>query len=186
MKEHNHHIRNFIKKYEYRIMGIIGFIIGLSLITMTIARSILLGETTSLTAFILIHFAGYLFFILAAVEILYIHMITQGYNPVLMVMLAITTAVTAQAIDYQIGRLASNKFIKELIGKKKYATYLTRIEKFGNPIIFIFNLFPLSSPILILVAGMIKYDYNKVLAYSIPGLLIKYTVLALIFSPLIY
>lgn len=184
MKKHKHPpIIKLLDKYKYHLIGTIGFIAGLSLLITTIGRSVLLGETTSLTAFILIHFAGYLFFILAAVEILYIHMITLGYTPFVMVPLAVITAMAAQSVDYHIGKLASDKIIKDIIGEKNYSKYLGRIEKFGNPAIFIFNLFPLSSPILILVAGMIKYDYRKVVIYSFLGLTIKYVVLAIVFAP---
>ncbi len=174
-------IENAFKKYRYAILTTIGCIIGISLIAIAIGRSLILGETTSLATFIMIHFAGYLFFILAAVELLFIHMILLGYNPSLLILLALATAVTAQAIDYNIGKLASKKVIKDIIGQKRYERSKGRIEKFGDPAIFIFNLFPLSSPILILVAGMINYKYKKILLYSVPALTIKYLFLAVMF-----
>ncbi len=177
-------VENAISKHKYKILTTLGFITGFSLIVLAIGRSITLGETTSLTAFILIHFAGYLFFILATVELLFIHMILLEHSPSILIFLAVTTAVIAQAIDYHIGKLASKKVIRDVIGEKRYELSRGRIEKFGDPAIFLFNLFPLSSPILILVAGMIKYDYKKVLLYSIPALTIKYTFLAIMFTPL--
>ncbi len=181
MKEH-HFIKSLehaYKKYKYRILLAIGFIIGISLVALVIGRSFAFGETTSLTAFIIIHFAGYLFFILSAVELLFIHMVISGYNPYLLIFLALATAIPAQAIDYHIGKLASDKVIRDIIGEKRYEKSRGRIEKYGNPALFIFNVFPLSSPILILVAGMLKYDYKKVLLYSITGLTIKYSVIVL-------
>jgi membrane protein DedA with SNARE-associated domain len=64
---------------------------------------------------------------------------------------------------------------KRLIKAEKY------IRKYGNLTIFVFNFFPLSSPVIALVAGMLKYRLRHLLIYSLLGLALKYIVLSLIF-----
>lgn len=164
------------------IIFILGLLIGVYLVSFTIGESILKGTQPTLSSFLFIHFAGYLFFILAPVELLFLHLIRLDFNPFLLTFFAILTAMSAQLIDYIIGHFVSRKFILNILGKKRYKKAKKEIDKYGNLTIFLFNLFPLSSPIIALVAGMIRYKLRSVLFYSFIGLLIKYIVISIIFS----
>ena len=100
----------------------------------------------------------------------------------MLIFLAIITAMSAQLIDYTIGYFISHRFIVDVLGEKKYEKSRKRIDKYGNLIIFLFNLFPLSSPIIVLVAGMLRYKLKNVMFYSFIGLLLKYIIIALVFG----
>ena len=139
------------------------------------------GEATTLWMFSLVHFSGYLFFILSPVEILFVHMLSEPHARSLLFILAMATALTAQTIDYALGYLFSDEVIDNVIGQKKYKRNLRRIETYGDWTIFVFCLFPLSSPILILVAGMIRYSLRRVLLFSSLGLALKYAALIYFF-----
>lgn len=156
------------------IFTIIGFFLVILLLSLTIGRHIVAGKQPTLTSFSTIHFAGYLFFIVMPVEALMPYYIAQGYNLTLLLVLAVITALIAQLIDYGIGYLAPNEIIKEIIGIKKYKKSKRIIDKYGKIIIFIFNLFPLSSPIVVLVAGMMRFKLKHTIFYSFLGLFLKY------------
>lgn len=51
------------------------------------------------------------------------------------------------------------------------------MERWGAWAIFIFNLFPLSSPILLLVAGMMRFNLWIALPVGLAGLTGKYVLL---------
>ena len=156
---------------------------GVSLLSFTIGRSMVIGESPSLPWFSLIHFLGYLFFILSTVELLFVHMSLAGQDMLSLIVIAVSTAMIAQIIDYFIGYAVSDRIIIALIGEKRYRKSLGGIKAYGNPALFLFNLLPLSSPLLILVAGMLRYGHKKVILYSLPGLSMKYIFLALMFQP---
>ena len=94
--------------------------------------------------------------------------------------IAIGTALISQTIDFLIGYSFSANIINRLIGKRQYLKAESRIRKYGNIIIFVFNLLPLSSPVISLSAGMVKYRIKDALMYTIAGLVIKYLLLTII------
>jgi len=98
-----------------------------------------------------------------------------------LIAIAFLTATAAQIIDYFIGFSFSGKFIHYFVGEKRIQRAEKKIQKYGTLTIFVFNLFPLSSPIIALVAGMLKFRFRDLMIYSVAGLLIKYLVLSLIF-----
>ena len=163
------------------IVFILGLLVGVYLISFVIGGAIFGDYKPSLLSFVLVHFAGYLFFILSPVELFFLYLISLDYNPFSLIFLAIITAMLAQLIDYTIGYFISHTFIVDIIGEKRYEKSRKRIDKYGNLTIFLFNLLPLSSPIIALVAGMLRYKLKSVLFYSFVGLLIKYVVISLIF-----
>ncbi len=154
---------------------------GISLLSILLRNALATGEETTLLTFSAMHFAGYLFFIISPVEILYVHMLNQGHPVFSLYGLALGTALLAQAIDYAMGRAFSDTVIHRIIGEKKYRRNLRRIETYGGWTIFVFCLLPLSSPIVILVAGMIRYSLFRVFVFSTVGLALKYGVLNLMF-----
>ena len=150
--------------------------------SLTIGKDWYEGRDQSIQSFAVVHFAGYLFFLLMPVEMAFAYCVSIHTEIWSIIIIALSTAITAQIIDYIIGYSVSSKIINKYIGNKKSARAEKHIRKYGNLTIFVFNLFPLSSPIICLAAGMIKYPFKKVLFYSGLGLAIKYLVLILIFG----
>jgi len=164
------------------ILTIVISVIAILLSSFTIGRQIFLGRQPDIVSFSTIHFAGYLFFLLMPVELLFIYYLVEDFNIPILLVAALVTAVIAQIIDYAIGYWVSNKFINKIIGEKKYNRTKKYIAKYGNLTVFVFNLFPLSSSVLALVAGMLRYKFRNFVIYSFVGLLIKYSVIVLLFS----
>ena len=98
-----------------------------------------------------------------------------------MIVVAFATATAAQIIDYYIGLSMSSTIINHLVGEKRVLNAEKHILKYGSLTIFIFNLFPLSSPVISVAAGMLKFRFKDFIIYSSAGLMIKYVVLTLLF-----
>ncbi|KJF45470.1 DedA family protein [Draconibacterium sediminis] len=156
-------------------------VVAICLFSFTIGRELYAGKTENIFSFGLIHFAGYLFFLLMPVELAFIYYLPY-YPGVDLITTAMLTAVTAQFIDYLIGRLLRPNKIIELMGQKRIEKAEQKIKRFGMLTIFVFNLFPLSSPVIALAAGMLRYDFRRFLVVSILGLLLKYVVIYLVFK----
>ena len=152
------------------------------LASITIGRQIYYQRQPDILSFSLIHFGGYLFFLLMPVEILFTYYLIRDYNLIILIIVALATAIAAQTIDYLIGYVVSNQIIYKIIGEKKYKKTEKYMNRYGNLTIFVFNFLPLSSPILALVAGMLRYKFRNLLFYSFLGLSIKYVVIVLLFS----
>ncbi len=155
-------------------------IIAVLIISITVGREIYEGKSDSMFSFGAVHFAGYLFFLLMPVEAAFVYYLSF-YEEAKLIAIALGTAFVAQLIDYLIGYSLSLKLIHNFIGEKRLIKAEKHIRKYGNLTIFIFNLFPLSSPVIALVAGMLKYKLKDLVLYSLIGLLLKYVILSLIF-----
>lgn len=162
------------------IISFIAIIIAIAIVSLTIGRDILQEQNPGLISFATVHFAGYLFFLLMPVEAAFAYYLLE-HNAISLILIALATAMFAQLIDYAIGYLMSRSFINHLVGKKKFNRARKLINKYGNGAIFFFNLFPLSSPIIVLVAGMTRHNLKHVVFYSFLGLLVKYIIISLIF-----
>ncbi|WP_372648667.1 DedA family protein [Draconibacterium sp.] len=156
-------------------------VVAICLFSFTIGRELYAGKTENIFSFGLIHFAGYLFFLLMPVELAFIYYLPY-YQGIDLISTAMVTAVAAQCIDYLIGRLLRPNKIIELMGQKRIEKAEQKIKRFGMLTIFVFNLFPLSSPVIALAAGMLRYDFRRFLVVSILGLLLKYVVIYLVFK----
>ena len=162
-----------------RVIGVLlTAAIAIFLVSATLGRAIYSGQSPGLTSFALIHFAGYLFFLLMPVEALVPIYQAEGHAGATLILVAVSTALAAQVIDYSIGRAISEGSIHELIGEKRYLRFKATIEKWGGWAIFLFNLMPLSSPNMLLVAGMTRYGARRALLYSLLGLTGKYVAIA--------
>ena len=157
---------NKIKGNIEIIAFLIGILAGIYLLSSTLGKAIYGGAQPTFFSFIFTHFAGYLFFILSPVELLFLYFVRLNYNVFLLIFAAIVTAVLAQLIDYTIGYFVSNRVILAIVGQRRYEKLRGKIDKYGGMAIFIFNLFPLSSPVIVLVAGMVQYPLKKVLINS--------------------
>lgn len=164
-----------------RILGVLlTAAIAIVLVSTTLGRALYEGHSPSLTSFALIHFAGYLFFLLMPVEALVPIYQGEGHAGSTLIVVAVGTAIAAQLIDYGIGRSVSEGAIHELIGEKRYTRFKGTIDKWGGWAILFFNLLPLSSPNMLLVAGMTRYSARRAFFYSAIGLTGKY--LAIVYA----
>ena len=165
-----------------RIVSVAVMIAAIILIvSSTLGREIMAGRQPGLWSFSIIHFAGYLFFLLMPVEALVPYYQAEGHAAMVLVGLSIATAVVAQSIDYGIGRLLSEKVLN-MIGRKKYDRFKGRIDRYGGWAIFTFSLLPLSSPNVLLVAGMVRFNAVYALMISVAGLAAKYLAIVYVFQ----
>lgn len=168
------------QKRAKKMIAVLTIIAAILIISLTVGREIYEGKSESLTGFVVVHFAGYLFFLLMPVEMAFIYYLSF-YPEIELIGIALATAFLAQVIDFLIGYSFNYKFILSLVGKTRIENAESYIQKYGNLTIFLFNLLPLSSPVIVLVAGMLKYSFKDLVIYSMLGLVIKYAALALIF-----
>jgi membrane protein YqaA with SNARE-associated domain len=156
------------------LMAIIG--------SLTIGRDIYESGEKSLYSFGIVNFFGYLFvFFLMPMELAFIFYLRTGYDPVMLNLVAVFTAIASQTIDYLIGYFFSTRIIDQLIGRKRYEKAEDEIRRYGNWTLFFSNLLPLSSPIISLAAGMLKYRVKDALIYSTVGMICRYLLLTLLF-----
>ncbi len=175
-----------MKRLHIDIKRLIMIVLLLSLTTiiasLTIGRDIYEQNTESFLSFAIVNFAGYLFFSLfMPVELAFIYYLRTGYDPVILNLVAIGTAFSAQVIDYMVGYFTSAGIIDRLIGKTRYEKAENEIRRYGNLTLFLSNLLPLSSPVISLAAGMLKYQIKDALLYSFAGMVLRYLLLSLIF-----
>lgn len=164
-----------------RVLGVLlTAVIAIFLVSATLGRAIYEGQSPGLTSFALIHFAGYLFFLLMPVEALVPVYQGEGHAGATLIALAVVTAIAAQVIDYSVGRSVKEDSIHELIGEKRYIRFKGTIDKWGGWAILLFNLMPLSSPNMLLVAGITRFSARRAFLYSALGLTGKY--LAIVYA----
>jgi membrane protein DedA with SNARE-associated domain len=156
---------------------------AISIASLTIGKDIYYGSRDQgLLSFAIINFSGYLFFLLMPVELAFIFYLTGDINIWVLHAVAISTAMVSQAIDYFTGYMFSTKIINRLIGRRRYEKAEDKIRKYGNIAIFLFNLTPLSSPVISLAAGMLNHRIKDAILYTLSGLVLKYLILTLIFN----
>lgn len=168
------------------VAGVV-LLILVGLFSLTLGRELLAGRQPSLRSFSLIHFVGYLpghFFLPIPVEVLVPYYLQEGYPGGILVAVAIGTALLAQLLGYGLGYLFSEKVINQVIGPSRYARAAVHVNRYGAWAILAFNLLPLSSPTLVLVAGMLRYRLDRTLLVSAVGLTVKYTAISLFFRSL--
>jgi membrane protein DedA with SNARE-associated domain len=170
-----------MKKRRVRIILIlITTTIAILIFSITFGREMYYGKNQSLASFGLIHFSGYLFFLLMPVEMAFVYY-QMFFSDWVMLGIAMGTAVVAQIIDYFIGLSFSKTIVNNLVGEKRILKAEIHIRKYGYLTVFLFNVLPLSSPIVAVVAGMLKYRFKDFIIYSLAGLAAKYIFLCLIF-----
>lgn len=163
------------------ILVVFLFTMAATIASLTIGRDIFSEKEVSIVSFAIVNFSGYLFFLFLPVELAFIYYLHAGYDTWILNLVALSTAILSQSIDYWIGYFFSAGIINRLIGRKRYEKAEDEIRHYGKLTIFAFNLLPLSSPIISLAAGMLKYRLSYFLLFSALGLLVKYILLTLIF-----
>jgi membrane protein DedA with SNARE-associated domain len=164
------------------IIAILLICIAILIASVTVGKDIYNGSRDGgLLSFAIVNACGYLFFLFMPVEVAFVYYLKGDINVFALNAVAIGTAIFSQTIDYLIGYSVSNKFIDRLIGRRRYVKAQAQLGKYGNLTILAFNTLPLSSPVISLAAGMLRYNPRNTLIWTVTGLLIKYTVLTLIF-----
>ena len=146
----------------------------------TLGREIMAGRRPGLVSFGVIHFAGYLFFLLMPVEALVPYYLAAGDSALVLIGLSVVTGLLAQMIDYGIGYIVSERVIDTLISRAQFEKLKATFHRWGGWAIFTLNLFPLSSPNMLLVSGIMRYNRLKAISISTGGLLLKYVVIVLL------
>ena len=158
------------------------FILMIVIASLTIGRDIYETGEKSLISFAIVNFFGYLFFfLLMPMELAFIYYLRTGYDPLILNLVAIGTAIASQTIDYLIGYFFSTGIIDRLIGRKRYEKAEAEIRKYGNWTLLLSNILPLSSPVVSLAAGMLKYRVKDAFIYTLVGIICRYLLLTLIF-----
>jgi len=155
--------------------------IAIAIASATIGREIYGATKVSLLSFGIVNFSGYLFFLIMPVELAFIYYLHSALSFPLLNLIAVLTALGAQLVDYYIGHSLSTRFIDQLVGRRRYLKAEEEIQKYGNIAIFLFNLLPLSSPLILLAAGMLRHPLREAILYSALGLLIKYLFITIFF-----
>lgn len=156
-------------------------VVAILLVSTTLGREIYAGRTPGLLSYGLIHFAGYLFFLLMPVEALVPIYQAEGHPGSTLILIAVATALAAQVIDYSIGRAMSDR-AHGFIGEERYSRFKALIDKWGGWAILFFNLLPLSSPNMLLVAGITRFDPRRAFLFSTLGLCGKYLGIVYLFD----
>jgi len=158
-------------------------ITAITIASLTIGRDIYYGSRDEgLLSFAIVNLAGYLFFLFMPVELAFIYYLPGDINIWALNIVALGTAMVSQTIDYMIGYIFSTRIIDHLIGRHRYEKAEDKIRKYGNITILVFNLTPLSSPVISLAAGMLKHPKKDAIIYTLAGLILKYLALTLIFG----
>ncbi len=156
----------------------LAFLLALS--SLAFGPLILEGREPSLLLFAVINFAGYLFFLLMPVELFIPFFLSAGSHPFLLFLLAILTALAAITVDYWIGRLVPFERVKVLVSERRRQRYHHLLERWGDYLVLFFAATPLSSPLLALVAGIIRWPFPRLLAYNAAGAFLKYAIIIIL------
>ena len=163
------------------VIGVsIMLVVIIAIVGSTLGREIMAGRRPGLVSFGLIHFSGYLFFLLMPVEALVPLYLAAGDSALVLIGLSVATALLAQTIDYGIGYVVSERVVDTLISRAKFEKFKATFHRWGGWAIFTFNLLPLSSPNMLLVSGIMRYNRLKAVSISASGLLLKYVVIVLL------
>ncbi len=172
------------KRINYRRLTIVILLVILTTViaSLTIGRDIYESGEKSILSFAIVNFTGYLFFFLfMPVELAFVYYLRTGYDPLVLNLVAISTAFASESIDYLIGYFFSTRIIDQLIGRKRYEKAEEEIRKYGNWAILVSNVLPLSSPVISLAAGMLKYRIREAIFFTFTGIVLRYLLLTLIF-----
>lgn len=172
------------RRIDYKRLTIVVLLIILTTViaSLTVGKDIYESGQESILSFAIINLCGYLFFFLfMPVELAFIFYLRSEYDPIILNAVAIATAFASEAIDYLIGYFFSAGIIDRLIGRKRYEKAEDEIRKYGNWALLVSNVLPLSSPVISLAAGMLKYRVKEVIFYSLTGIVLRYLLLTLLF-----
>lgn len=153
-----------------------------TVVSVTVGRDLYQGRAPDIESFILLHFAGYLIFLIMPVDLLVPWYLAEGHGGGELLSLAVLTATLAHLIDYGIGRLLSEEVVEHVIGKRRLRKAYAHIERWGKWAIFVFCLLPLSSPSVVVASGIVRYGLLRTVVWSVAGLVGKYGAMVWLFG----
>lgn len=171
------------RRIDFKKLIIFILLIGVAtaVASLTIGKDIYYGSREQgLLSFAIVSLAGYLFFLFMPVELAFIYYLSIGENMIYLNLIALGTALFSQSVDYLVGYSFSTSIINKLIGKRRFGKAQDKIRQYGNAAIFIFNFFPLSSPVISMAAGMLKHRVREALLFTFLGLGLKYLAITLL------
>ena len=167
------------------LIAVVTVLVAVALVSSTVGQAIYAGRTPGLGSFATVHFAGYLFFLLMPVEAL-VPYYQAGGTPGRM-----CSSCWRSRPRWRPRRLTMASAAPSGRGSWRISwdASATRSSAASSPdgeagAILTFNLFPLSSPNMLLVAGMSRFGAVRALALSAAGLLTKYVAIVYLFDVL--
>lgn len=125
---------------------------------------------------------GSLFFLALPSEALFIYYLNQGMHfPIIILALGVLGNLTGLIINYGVGRLIGQRFLKWFFKEKKFYNYKEKIDSYGGYIIFLGNILPGPIEVLSVFFGGFKYNFSKYVYLSLMGRLIKFVILLFAF-----
>ena len=100
----------------------------------------------------------------------------MGYNIIYISLIMLFWMMVGQITNYLIGLLVEKKIIERYI-KNSDNDFSFSIKKYDMVFIIVVNILPLPSDILTLFLGMIRYDFKKMLIYTLIGRILKFVFL---------
>jgi membrane protein DedA with SNARE-associated domain len=138
-----------------------------------------ISSQTPLGFYLLFSIAA-LFFFPTPLELIYFGFLQQGVNFQMIFVMTLLGVITAQHINYVLGRFLGN-FLHRFIRKKSRDRLKYILHEKGGYAIFIIHMLPLPYALLNFVVGVTKYPYRKWVMLMIPALMINYFVFFLLY-----
>ncbi len=168
-------MRQVVRRETLLALGsLVGFTIFFSV---TLSSYIYHGAQLNLWSFSMVHMAGYCFFFIMPVELLIPFILRANPPLVLLWSLSMLTAMIPLMFDYAVGYLVPSAWVIDFVGRRRYARLSRILAAYGKYVVFLFGALPLSEPLLMLVAGIVKFRFREAMLYSFLGLAVKYAVL---------
>lgn len=135
-------------------------------------------ESKSLLGLFYISFFGSLFFISLPLEVIFLFYLGLNYTVFQIMTVIIIGELIGTVINYFIGLFVGEKAMEWLL-KKQYSDFKFKINRAGAFILLVGNIIPFPIDIFVLVLGTVKYNFRRLIIYTILGKLIKLTLLYL-------
>jgi membrane protein YqaA with SNARE-associated domain len=137
-------------------------------------------EETFLGTFYAALFGGF-FFVVMPMDALFIKFISSGHNPIILVLLYNLGLLISFTGNYYIGARFS-ELTKKLVTPEKFYSIKIKLNTYGGWAIFVINAVPMlpAQPLSALL-GVFKYNKAKFYAYFLPGQLVKYSIIAIVY-----
>ncbi len=125
------------------------------------------------------HFIGGLFFVPSLDEVVFYYALVKNSLWLFIFIAAIAGYMLAQLVNYFVGMKMSDP-IFSLVSKSKLYKARRYINKYGSFGIFIFNALPFPAPLLTFGLGIAKYNFSRLMLWTLIGKVVKYTIILVI------
>ncbi|MGV8142049.1 MAG: YqaA family protein [Candidatus Pacearchaeota archaeon] len=157
--------------------NVVQYLPGLSFIVVHIKNAIV---EVSLIGLFYAHLVGGLFFIPSPDEVIFYYALIKG-NPILFSILFATAGyMLAQILNYFLGKKLSDPLLTLFSREKVYKARRTA-QKYGALAVFMFNVLPFPGPVLSFALGITKYNFSRLMFWTVLGKVIKYGAVSVFF-----